>query len=178
MNDTMPETVLLTRETLDSYRQIAICTFRQTFDRYNSAENMASYIDAAYHPAVLEKDLDPNRSAVYLAQLEGQTVGYLKLNFPEAFTHPVEPGAVEIERIYVDEAKQGRRIGVALMQKAIDVARNRDARFIWLGVWEKNDKAKSFYEKKGFVIFGSHPFMLGEDRQTDLLMRLDLESLS
>jgi len=57
------------------------------------------------------------------------------------------------------------------MQHCIEVARQKSARVIWLGVWEKNNKAIAFYTKWGFEKFGEHVFMLGDDPQTDWLMK-------
>lgn len=40
-----------------------------------------------------------------------------------------------------------------------------------LGVWEHNHRALRFYEKNGFIAFGTHIFQLGNDQQTDILMK-------
>jgi ribosomal protein S18 acetylase RimI-like enzyme len=48
----------------------------------------------------------------------------------------------------------------------------------WLGVWEDNHRAIRFYEKNGFEKFDSHPFILGESKQTDLLMKLRIIKIS
>jgi ribosomal protein S18 acetylase RimI-like enzyme len=85
-----------------------------------------------------------------------------------------DPDALEIERLYMHRDFQGLGLGSALMQKALDVARARGKKYVWLGVWEGNNKARAFYHKHGFYPFGSHPFVMGDDRQTDLLMRKDL----
>jgi ribosomal protein S18 acetylase RimI-like enzyme len=45
---------------------------------------------------------------------------------------------------------------------------------IWLGVWEKNHNAIGFYTKNGFITFDKHLFLLGDDQQTDLLMKLEI----
>jgi ribosomal protein S18 acetylase RimI-like enzyme len=45
---------------------------------------------------------------------------------------------------------------------------------MWLGVWEENPRAIRFYQKQGFVEFDQHIFQLGEDAQTDILMKLNL----
>jgi len=42
---------------------------------------------------------------------------------------------------------------------------------VWLGVWEENPRAIKFYKKNGFVEFDKHTFVLGEDEQTDILMK-------
>ena len=57
---------------------------------------------------------------------------------------------------------------------ALEVARQSGKRFAWLGVWEKNEKAIGFYQARGFRRSGTHDFMLGEDRQTDMIMKIDL----
>ena len=51
----------------------------------------------------------------------------------------------------------------------------RCVEYVWLGVWEHNHKAIKFYQDKGFVRFGEHVFVLGEDRQTDFLMKKTLD---
>lgn len=46
---------------------------------------------------------------------------------------------------------------------------------LWLGVWERNERAIKFYEKKGFNSFADHIFTLGNDAQRDVLMELKLK---
>jgi len=41
---------------------------------------------------------------------------------------------------------------------------------LWLGVWERNARAIAFYRKQGFEVVGEQEFMLGADRQRDLVM--------
>jgi GNAT superfamily N-acetyltransferase len=56
----------------------------------------------------------------------------------------------------------------------IEVAKENSVKFIWLGVWEHNPRAIRFYEKNQFVVFDKHIFMLGDDAQTDLMMRREI----
>ena len=58
------------------------------------------------------------------------------------------------------------------MQKAIKIAKESNLDYIWLGVWEHNFPAIKFYEKHGFKKFSTHIFKLGNDEQTDYLMKL------
>jgi ribosomal protein S18 acetylase RimI-like enzyme len=85
-----------------------------------------------------------------------------------------DPQALEIERIYVDAKFQNLQIGKQLLQFAINKAIENNCEYIWLGVWDANDRAIRFYERYGFQIFSSHQFMLGNDTQTDLLMKKPL----
>jgi ribosomal protein S18 acetylase RimI-like enzyme len=60
------------------------------------------------------------------------------------------------------------------MEKSIDFAKQKRKQIIWLGVWEKNQRAIDFYHKWGFENFGEQIFLLGTDLQTDLLMKKEL----
>ena len=55
------------------------------------------------------------------------------------------------------------------MDAVLDAARARGAKTLWLGVWERNQRAVAFYEKYGFTRVGEHTFVLGSDAQTDWL---------
>ena len=77
--------------------------------------------------------------------------GYIKLNEYKAQTDIYDPRSLEIERIYVTKEFQGKGLGSALMNKAIDIAVTRKKSYVWLGVWERNHKAILFYKKKGFM---------------------------
>jgi ribosomal protein S18 acetylase RimI-like enzyme len=61
-----------------------------------------------------------------------------------------------------------------MMKKCMQTAEALKKDVIWLGVWEKNSRAISFYTKFGFKKFATHVFMLGDDAQTDWLMKKDL----
>ena len=98
-------------------------------------------------------------------------MGYLKLNTAHAQTEPQAADALEIERIYVLSNYHGGGVGQALYHHAMSVAEDRKASYVWLGVWEHNHRALRFYEKNGFIAFGTHIFQLGNDQQTDILMK-------
>jgi ribosomal protein S18 acetylase RimI-like enzyme len=77
---------------------------------------------------------------------------------------------LEIERIYVDSKFHGEGIGKSLLDKCIQLARLKNIKTVWLGVWEHNPNAIAFYKKYGFKKFDDHIFLLGRDPQTDWLM--------
>jgi len=116
-------------------------------------------------------ELSNRGSEFYFAQLGNRVIGYLKINSEQAQTELQHEHALEIERIYVLQEFQGRKAGQFLYEKALDIARLKTVRFIWLGVWEENHRAISFYQKNGFVAFDKHIFRLGDDEQTDILMK-------
>ncbi|WP_374950669.1 GNAT family N-acetyltransferase [Mucilaginibacter sp.] len=151
-------------------------TFFDAFAHLNNADDMEAYTGKAFVLSRFEEEISNRDSCFYFARVDGEIAGYIKLNFNAAQTELQDPAALEVERIYVLQSQQGKQIGKRLLNFAIDEALRQSLTFVWLGVWEHNTKAIKFYESKGFTIFGNHPFMLGSDRQTDLLMRLELRN--
>ena len=82
----------------------------------------------------------------------------------------VAENAVEIERIYIRSNRKRKGYGTVLIEKAEQFAKEKNKEVIWLGVWEENLSALSFYKKKGFIHISSHSFFMGDDEQTDLIM--------
>ncbi|BBE18465.1 GCN5-related N-acetyltransferase [Aquipluma nitroreducens] len=78
---------------------------------------------------------------------------------------------LELERIYVLNEFQGRKVGQTLFNKAFQLAEQSKVDYLWLGVWEENHKALKFYAKNGFTAFNKHVFVLGDSIQTDIMMK-------
>ncbi|GAA6767294.1 GNAT family N-acetyltransferase [Flavobacterium johnsoniae] len=155
----------------EKLQTIGRITFSETFSDVNSEENMIKYLDESFALEKLASELNNKDSHFYLAELDGEVIGYLKLNTGEAQTELKEKNALEIERIYVLKEFHGKKIAQELYNQALKKAEEIKAHYIWLGVWEKNFRAVSFYTKNGFVQFDTHIFRLGDDEQTDLMMK-------
>lgn len=156
-------------------QEISRFTFLETFASGNTEENMRQYLEESLSYDQLLSELNNPESEFYFALLDGQVIGYLKLNYGSAQTEHHNPYAVEIERIYILREFHGKQAGQLLFEKALEMAQNRKADEIWLGVWEENPRAINFYKKNGFVEFDKHIFRLGDDEQTDIMMRLKLK---
>ena len=159
---------------LENLQKISITTFKETFEEVNTEEDMQKYLNENLNEEKLKSELENQNSEFYFAENNGEILGYLKLNFKDAQTEKVEENYFEIERIYVLKAFLGQKIGQILFDKAIEIGREKNLEYVWLGVWEENHRAIRFYGKNGFEIFGKHDFVLGKDVQTDLLMKLKL----
>lgn len=146
-------------------------TFSETFAAVNSEENMIKYLEESFADEKLTAELNNPNSHFYLAELDNKVIGYLKLNTGDAQTEKQADNALEIERIYVAKEFHGKKIAQALYAQVLETAKELKATYIWLGVWENNFRAVSFYTKNGFEQFDTHIFRLGDDEQTDLLMK-------
>lgn len=145
-------------------------TFEETFGPLNHPADMALYLSSAYGLAQQGVELADPRIGVLLAE-EGDTLaGYAQLREGPAPACITGPGPIELQRFYVDRPWQGRGVARALMEATLEAARRRGAATLWLGVWERNERARGFYRKCGFEDVGSQPFVLGTDQQTDRIM--------
>lgn len=152
-------------------QEISKRTFYDSFAALNTAENMKFHLDNYFTSEKLTAEILNPDSKFFFAVYKGTTVGYLKINKGGAQTVLPNDQAVEIERIYVDRQFKGMGIGKMFMSKASEIANETRAKYVWLGVWEHNEPAIRFYEKNGFEKYSKHIFKLGDDDQTDLLLK-------
>ncbi|HEX7828179.1 MAG TPA: GNAT family N-acetyltransferase [Thermoanaerobaculia bacterium] len=146
--------------------ELAERTFRDAFAAQNTAEDMDAYIARTYGVEHQRRELQDPKITTFVVENDGALIAFAQIKHSES--------DVELARIYVDRNFHGKGIAQDLMQAVFDVARNANVQSVWLGVWEHNPRAIAFYEKCGFRITGKHPFLLGSDLQTDLVMTRDL----
>ncbi len=162
-------------EDLTTIQTLGKKTFYETFAPYNTEESIQEYLEKSFTPEKMEKELNNPDSQFFIAWENDLPVGYLKVNTGSAQTELQGDEALEIERIYVKAEYHGKKVGQLLYEKALNVAKELYKSWIWLGVWEENKKAIRFYEKNGFIAFDQHIFRMGEEEQTDIMMKKILE---
>lgn len=150
-------------------------TFSETFSRDNNPKDIEAYLTLNFAFDKLRQELSDTNSEFYFAEQSNKPIGYLKINLGTSQTEIKNENTLEVERIYVLKDFLGKKIGKLLLDKAIQIAQKQQVDYVWLGVWEENNRAIRFYEKHGFVAFDTHVFTLGSDDQTDVMMRLDLK---
>ena len=161
-------------EQLVPLQEIGRKTFYDTFFESDSEESMKAYLASSFSTEKLTAELENPNSEFYFATQNEVVVGYLKVNFGPAQTELQDDHSLEIERIYVLQEFHGKNVGQLLFEKAMAIAKNNHYDYIWLGVWEENHRALQFYTKNGFVAFDKHIFVLGQEEQTDIMMKLKL----
>ena len=155
-------------------QEIGRKTFYDTFFESDSEESMKTYLATSFSTQKLTAELENPNSEFYLATQNEVVIGYLKVNFGPAQTELQDGNSLEIERIYVLQDYHGKKVGQLLFEKAIAIAKDNSCSYVWLGVWEENHRALQFYSKNGFVAFDKHIFVLGDEAQTDIMMKLVL----
>lgn len=152
-------------------QRIAIATQVDTFGAFNSEANMNAYLSQAYNPDALQRELKEPGSHNYLAFVGKELAGFMRLRQSDEVAHLLGTHTIELQRLYVERRFHGQGIGAALMTEALAVATSGKFDWIWLGVWERNFKAQDFYARWGFERFSEHIFPMGDDPQTDWLLR-------
>lgn len=175
--DTMPMIEMAQSTDVNTIRDLSIATFAETFASLNTEEDMEQYNERHFSTDELQREIDNPDSTFMVAKVDGVPAGYMKVNVGDAQTEEMLGNRMEVQRLYILRQYKRNGLGARFMHTAFDMARAQGKSVIWLGVWEHNDAAIAFYKRMGFVQFGSHDFVLGDDRQTDLLMEAAVDRL-
>ena len=166
--------IIIRRATTADAENIAVVsrqTFYDTFAEFNSKEDMDKFMNESFSMTALINEVSLAKNIFLIAFIDEEVVGYAKLSESRNPPGLGNANAIEIARIYAVKKTIGQGVGKALMEQCIRVAAEKNKQLIWLGVWEHNLRAISFYNKFGFEKFGEHNFVLGNDVQTDWLMK-------
>lgn len=154
--------------------EFAARTFHETFAADNRPEDLEVYMLSAYGTFQQRSELiDPDITTL-LVERDEQLMGYAQIRSGVPPDCVSGEAPIELSRFYVAQPWQGQGVAQTLMHRVISEASQRAGRTLWLGVWERNERAKAFYRKIGFTDIGSHIFTVGTDAQTDLIMTMAL----
>lgn len=149
-------------------------TFVETFAEDNDPDHVRAHVAREFTAEAVRPSLEDDATTTWWLIDDDVPVGFLKVNRGRTQTEPGLDDGLEVEQIYVLAAHHGRGHGRRLLDHALDTARAEGFPFIWLGVWEHNRRAMAVYEHLGFVPFGDHTFLFGDEEQRDVLMRREL----
>lgn len=149
---------------------LARTTFYDAFAATNDPTDMALHLQRAYGVPQQTAELEDPRITTLLVEQDGAATAYAQLRQHQIPACVTDKAALELWRFYVHRDWHGRGVAQALMERVKAEAQQRGARTLWLGVWERNDRARAFYAKCGFADAGEHIFLFGTDPQTDRVM--------
>lgn len=155
---------------------LAARTFYDAFAPTNTPESMEAYMSQAFAAQQVSSELADPRATFLIAEIEGTPAGYAKLLAGEAPDCVKGEAPIEIIRFYVDQQFHGSGVAHTLMQACFDLAKQLGHQTIFLGVWEHNPRAITFYRKWKFEIVGSHVFQMGDEAQNDFWMARELQT--
>lgn len=148
--------------------------FREAFGAQNRTADLEMYIGRAFGERQQAAELGDPDVTTLMAEVDGRLAGFAQLRPGKTPACVVGSAPIELWRFYVDRPFQGAGVAATLMDAVVDSAGEREARTLWLGVWERNPRAQAFYRKCGFVDVGAQAFVLGSETQTDRVMARSL----
>ena len=162
---------LINQHQIHQLQKLSKDTFTEAFAKDNTEENLRDYLIAAFNVESLISQINNPNSELYFIESEGEIAGYFKINIGESQTEIKGVDGLELERIYIYQKHQSKGLGGIVLNEIKIKAIQKDKKYIWLGVWEHNLKAIKFYHKLGFEKFDEHVYPIGDDPQTDWMMK-------
>jgi ribosomal protein S18 acetylase RimI-like enzyme len=174
MNDVTPKIRLAAAADANLLSVLAAATFYEAYFEQDNSENLAGYIIDAFNIPQMETELNDPNATFFIAELNDRAVGYAKLREGTTAEGVEHEKGIEINRIYVLEKVQGKKVGLSLIEKCFEAAIEKGFEIIWLGVWEENLKAQRFYAKLGFEKVGKLFFEYGDEVGTNFVLKRNL----
>jgi ribosomal protein S18 acetylase RimI-like enzyme len=144
--------------------------FREAFGADSRPDDLHAHLAATFGTPQQTAELTDPAVVTLLAENRQTLVAYAQVR-----RHPPPPCVtqarpVELHRFYVDRPAHGKGVARLLMAEVGQAARRLQGRHLWLSTWERNARAIAFYKKIGFKEVGRADFVVGSDRQQDLVM--------
>jgi ribosomal protein S18 acetylase RimI-like enzyme len=156
-----------------SLSAIGAATFTETFGHLYPVEDLRVFLADAYGLEGTRKDLADPAKASWIAESEGEVVGYATVG-PCGLPHAgVTPACGEIKRIYFLQRFQNQGLGARLFELGEGWLLKDGPRTIWIGVWSENFGAQRFYERRGYGRAGEYGFKVGATTDHEFILRKD-----
>jgi GNAT superfamily N-acetyltransferase len=117
--------------------QLGSAVFSTAFGYSLPASDLSDYLSSAYSPSSISNDIaNPNSTVIVACPKvnEELVVGFSQLT--EGTHEPCVKGEkpVELQRLYVSTEWAGKGIGKLLIERIVELAKERGKKTIWLGV--------------------------------------------
>jgi ribosomal protein S18 acetylase RimI-like enzyme len=144
--------MIIRTATINDIEKILILE-EQIFGIHSSAR--PDWIDGDKRPfnkEFIKNSIENSNGKFFIAEEDGNTItGYCIANTREIKNHHMfrDMTTIEIDDLCVDAQYRKKGIGKMLFDEVVKYAKEKNAKFIELGVWEFNQNAKKFYEHLG-----------------------------
>jgi ribosomal protein S18 acetylase RimI-like enzyme len=151
--------------------ELGASTFVETFGHLYSDADLQAFLDESHAVAAYAKTLANPDYALWIAERDGQAIGYAQAG-PCGLPHEdVRDGDGELKRLYLRRSEQNGGVGRALMDAAMEWLERDGPRPLWISVWSENLGAQRFYARYGFAFAGEYEFPVGEQRDREFMFR-------
>ncbi len=142
--------------------RLAQDTFWESHGHSASEEEIDHYVQHHLNEQAIKKELQDPENQYFLIFDSNVPVGFMKFRFDMEYKAISEKHICKLDRIYVLKSHLGKKLGLAMMKRAIELAKEHGQRGMWLYTWIENLRAVAFYEKQGFKIIDSADFKISD----------------
>lgn len=132
-----------TTDDIELIRELTFKVWPQTYAGLLSQQQIDYMLDMMYSPQSLRQQMEGGAQFIIVNEGE-EPVGF-------ASYQEIKPTLYKLHKIYVLPSQQGKGTGRYLIDHIIDEIKKKGATSLQLQV-NRNNKAKTFYEKLGFTV--------------------------
>jgi ribosomal protein S18 acetylase RimI-like enzyme len=155
---------------------VGAATLLEAFAGFIPGESLLAHCAKYHFPAAYTALLSKPETRAWLAEVApgAAPVGYGLLTAADFPPELVQPGDLELRRLYLFTRFHGSGAARGILELAADAARKQHASRLLLGVHPENHRALAFYRKSGFAQIGTRTFHVGSSTFTDPVLALSV----
>jgi GNAT superfamily N-acetyltransferase len=154
------------------YARVARETFYDSYIALSDPAMMAMHLRRHFGEPIQRTELEDAANTLLVAMdADGSWAGFAALRRCDPPDCVTGRAPVQLQRIYAMRHWHGRGAGTFLLDAALAEARAAGHDTLWLQVWERNARARRFYEKSGFTAVGTHPYQFADEWEDDLVLQ-------
>lgn len=153
---------------------LGITTCYEAYFELDPSHDLADYCINFFSLEQVTNELNDKNSTYLIAEYQGNAVGFVKLREGKKVDCLQDENAIEVQRIYLLEKVKGKGFGKLLIEKSIEIGREKGYEMLWLGVWDQNVEAQKFYEKIGMKNVGLTDFSDGKNKFINFVFAIDI----
>ena len=165
---------VIRRATLDDASALAIlgaATFTETFGHLYPPEDLQIFLLTSHSLESWQRTLGEPLNAVWIAELDGEQIGFLLVGPCKLPVQNCEPTAGEVKQLYVLAQHHNLRLGTRLMELGLAWLEAEGRAPIYVGVWSENYGAQRFYARYGFSKVGEYGFPVGSTVDREFILK-------
>jgi ribosomal protein S18 acetylase RimI-like enzyme len=145
--------------------------FYETYIAGHAQDVVVAHVAGAFSPAQQARELaDPTITTILGLDDSGALIGFAQWRFGPVPSCVVDQEPAELWRFYVGREFHGLGIAQRLLNHTLENAYEAGVEAMWVGVWAPNARALAFYRKHGFVEVGTHPYVMVNEVQDDIVL--------
>ena len=125
-------------------------------------KDIDNYVSQNFNEENFKKELSDVKNEYYLIYSDAKIAGYSKVILNSKNENISSENITLLSRLYLLEAFYGLNLGKELFNFNVNLSKENNQKGIWLAVWVENQRAISFYEKRGFIKVGKFDFKISE----------------